>query len=103
MAIEKSTNWQLFLMGREIWRKGNENRENLVIWLPFHGRSGRKGSENRETQRNPLPLPLARSSKGNENRENLVIWLLFHGRSGQKGSENRGSRPNWLPFRRQTS
>ena len=43
----------------------------LLVW------GWRKGIVNRETQRNPMLLRLARSEKGNENRESCRNPLLF--------------------------
>ena len=78
--------------------KGNENRENCQNPLPFHGRSGRKGNVNGETQRNSLPLKQERSPKGSVNRETQRNPLPFDGRSGRKGNVNGGTQRNSLPF-----
>lgn len=57
-----------------------------------------KGNANREIQRNPLPLALARSPKGNENQGNHRKMLPFPARRVSKGNANRETQQNPLPL-----
>ena len=65
----------------------------LLVW------GWRKGIVNRETQRNPTLLRLARSEKGNVNRESHQNRLPFSVRSWRKDSENRETQRNPMLLR----
>ena len=65
----------------------------LLVW------GWRKGIVNRETQRNPMLLRLARSEKGNVNRESHQNRLPFSVRSWRKDSENRETQRNPMLLR----
>ena len=65
----------------------------LLVW------GWRKGIVNRETQRNPMLLRLARSEKGIVNRESHQNRLPFSVRSWRKDSENRETQRNPMLLR----